>query len=294
MFVRFFCMLLAMLLAMQVTGGAAQAQPIGQIASASGAGLVQTSAGRAALKPGLRLSVGDVVTTDTGGKAQLVFDDGTKIVVGPGSRLVIEEILMQSGGTAERFAVSAVGGTFRFISGKSAKKAYAITTPTATMGIRGTSFDFSVRQREGTNLVLFKGAVQMCGLNGQCAEIRGRCTLITLKGRGQFSGLTGEENLEAKDNVIVEDFPFVLDQDPLRREFRAPVGSCGDVESRVAARAAQKAGVAPAAPQSALPDRAGGSDNVERESPPEREAPEPERPDPPEAPDPDPDPPEAP
>ena len=64
MFVRFFGMLLAMLLAVPVFGGAAHAQAIGQISSATGAGLVQTAAGRAALKPGLRLSVGDVVTTN--------------------------------------------------------------------------------------------------------------------------------------------------------------------------------------------------------------------------------------
>jgi hypothetical protein len=294
MFVRFFCLVLAMALALPVLSGASLAQQIGNIASASGAGVVQTAAGRRALAAGLRLSVGDVVSTDAGSKAQLIFDDGTKVVVGPGSRLEIEEILMQSGGTAERFAVSAVGGTFRFISGKSAKKAYEITTPTATMGIRGTAFDFSVRRREGTNLVLFKGSVQMCGLNGMCAEVRGRCTLITLKGRGQFSGLTGEENLEAKDNVIVEDFPFVLDQEPLRREFRAPVGSCGDVESRVAVRAAKKAGLpAPPATQPSPSDRTGGADNVARESPPQREAPDPEPPEPPEPPTP-PDPPEAP
>ncbi len=287
MFVRFSMFLFAILLAIPILGSDASAQEIGKVSSATGAGEVRTSAGRVALAAGMRISVGDVVSTAADSKAQLLFDDGTKIVVGPGSRLVVDEILMQSGSKAERFAVSAVGGTFRFITGKSAKSAYQISTPTATMGIRGTAFDFSVREKQATNLVLFKGQVQMCGRNGQCAEIKGRCTLVTLEGKGQFSGFSGEDKLEAKDNVIVADFPFVLDQDPLKREFRAPVGSCGDVESRVAARAAKKAGLA--APVKA--DKTGGADNFDREQPtveraaPEApQAPEPEPPAPPETP----------
>ncbi len=251
-------------------GGFAQAQAIGAVISISGAGELRSGGGRARLSEGTQVSVGDIVTMGDAGKAQLQFADGTRIVVGPGSRLVIDEILMQSGGKAQRFAVSAVGGTFRFISGNSAKSAYSITTPTATMGIRGTTFDFAVRPRQATHVVLFKGEVQVCRGNGSCATVRGRCALLTLSGSGNFSG---KKSTEQKDDVLVADFPFVLDQEPLKREFRAPVGSCGDVSGRVAARAAP----AKKAPSSALPDRSGGRDGTERSAP-EREAPAPEPP----------------
>lgn len=286
MFVRILGVCLALLIGLSF-GSAAMAQEIGVVASAQGGGEIRTASGRTPLAQGTRLSVGDVVSTTPGGKAQLLFDDGTKIVVGAGSRLVVEEVLMQSNGKAERFAVSAVGGTFRFISGKSAKKAYEITTPTATMGIRGTVFDFTVREREATNLVLFKGRVLMCAQNGNCAEVRGRCTLITLKGSSQFSGA---ESVEQKDDVLVADFPFVLEQEPLKREFRAPVGSCGDVQARVAARLAPPKSAAAIAAETALPDRSGSAENVDR---PEIERPEPPEPPEPQAPEP-PEPPQAP
>ena len=276
MFVRILSVCFAVLAGV-LTGGGVLAQEIGVVASATGSGDIRTSSGRVRLAEGVRLSVGDVVNTTAGSKAQLLFDDGTKIVVGAGSRLVVEEVLMQSNGKAERFAVSAVGGTFRFISGKSAKKAYEITTPTATMGIRGTAFDFTVRERERTDLVLLKGRVFVCAENGNCAEVRGRCTLLTLKGSSNFSGA---ESVEQKDDVLVADFPFVLEQDPLKREFRAPVGSCGDIQARVAARLAPPKSPAAIAAETALPDRTGGAESTER-SIPDREQPEPERPEPP-------------
>ncbi len=279
MFVRFFWFFAFLLLAVPLIDATARAQEIGVVASASGAGEIRTAGGRARLGQGVRLSVGDVVSTDANGRAQLVFDDGTKIVVGGGSRLEIETILMQSNGKAQRFAVSAVGGTFRFITGNSAKSAYSITTPTATMGIRGTTFDFSVKGQERTNLVLFKGRVLMCGQNGNCAEVRGRCTLITLRGSGQFSG---KESVEQKDDVLAAEFPFVMEQEPLKREFRAPVGSCGDVSARIAARAPKSP--AAVAAETALPSRTGGADNFERDRPSEPTRAEPERPSPPEAP----------
>jgi hypothetical protein len=39
--------------------------------------------------------------------------------------------------TARNISINAVRGAFRFITGKSPKDAYSITTPTATIGVRG-------------------------------------------------------------------------------------------------------------------------------------------------------------
>ena len=88
--------------------------------------------------------LGDVITTGATGQVQLLFQDETKIAIGANSQLVIESILFNSSGTASDFTVNAVQGAFRFFSGKSEKSTYAIRTPKATMGIRGTVFDFTV------------------------------------------------------------------------------------------------------------------------------------------------------
>ena len=96
----------------------------------------------AALQP---VFMGDRVQTGPNGQAQLLFNDNTKLVVGPGSTLLLEQYLLQSASTStvSNFSVNALRGSFRFITGDSPKPSYAIKTPTATIGIRGTEFDLS-------------------------------------------------------------------------------------------------------------------------------------------------------
>ncbi len=99
---------------------------------------------------------------------QLIFTDGTKLVIGEKSSLVIEKYLMKGGNQAQAVAVDALRGTFRFITGNSAKSAYNIQTANATIGIRGTGFDFLCRRgnrrrchgRQGSSLQ--KGRKQLC------------------------------------------------------------------------------------------------------------------------------------
>ena len=273
---RLMTFLIAMLTACFMTGSAT-AQAVGKVVVAVPGAEIASDAGRFRLLAGAPVAMGDVVTTDAAGQVQLLFDDGTKIVVGPGSRLVIEEILMQSGGKAETFAVRAVGGTFRFITGKSAKPAYRIDTPTATMGIRGTIFDFSVVPKGGTNVVLFRGQVRLCAQQGNCAEIRGRCTLAISDRRGRVGGA---ESPEQKDGVLTTEFPFVVDQSVLTRAFQAPTGSCGDVARprKVAKKAIS------------ILDRADATEVIAAPEPPSAPEPEPE-PVPAPAPNPEPEPP---
>lgn len=100
------------------------------------------------LQNGQTVVLGDVITTDASGRAQLLFLDETRIVIGPNSHLVVERVLFDSSNTATDFTVGAVEGAFRFFSGKSDKSTYSIQTPNATMGIRGTEFDFTVSPAE--------------------------------------------------------------------------------------------------------------------------------------------------
>ncbi len=96
---------------------------------------------------GSQIVSGDEIRTGSGGLVQILFPDETKIVVGPGSTLRIDDTLFRNNGTARRFSTTAIGGSFRFISGKSNKDVYKLATPLATMGIRGTAFDFTVTRK---------------------------------------------------------------------------------------------------------------------------------------------------
>jgi len=87
---------------------------------------------------------GDSIVTDSRGQAQIRFVDDTRFVVGPNSRLVIDEFVFSPDGTAKDVAFNTLKGTFRFISGKSPHEAYSIRTPTMTIGVRGTTVNIRV------------------------------------------------------------------------------------------------------------------------------------------------------
>jgi hypothetical protein len=81
---------------------------------------------------------GDRIVTGPSGNAQIKFRDNTRLVVGPNSTMVIDAFIFGGDGEAARkVTINAVRGAFRFITGNSPKDAYSITTPTATIGVRG-------------------------------------------------------------------------------------------------------------------------------------------------------------
>ena len=135
---------------------------IGEAMAVIDAASVSGQTGSRTLAVGSTVFVGELVETDDIGEAQLLFSDGTRMVVGPNSSLVIDELLFRSDAAENKFAVRALGGAFRFISGDSGDRGYSIRTPTATIGVRGTAFDFTVKPEEGTKLLLLEGEATLC------------------------------------------------------------------------------------------------------------------------------------
>lgn len=182
---------------------------------------------------------GQTIVTGARGQVQIVFADDTRMVVGPGSTLVIETYLMRNNGTASAFAVSALGGSFRFITGKSNKSAYKIDTPTGTIGVRGTKFDFTVSKRK-TDIVIFEGEVNYCANSGSCESVNNRCEV----GSGTSSGTTVSSNGGA-DNFI-----YVKSQSSLGNGFKVNgAGACGDGPAQTEAREEPRNDPAPSKPE---------------------------------------------
>ena len=147
------------------TASSASSQEVATAVRVTGHAELSLDDRRFLIRSGARISNGAEIKTAADGTVQLTFDDGTNIVVGQNSTLEISEVLMTSRSAASRFAVNAVTGGFRFITGNSPKESYEITTPKATMSVRGTEFDLSV-SRGQTTLALFGGAVRMCCHDG--------------------------------------------------------------------------------------------------------------------------------
>jgi hypothetical protein len=116
---------------------AAQAEGAGTAVAVIDQADASGQVGDRTLAVGSKVYVGDVVMTDGAGEAQLLFDDGTRMVVGANSSLVIEEFLFREKAAENTFAVRALGGAFRFISGDIPADNYVIRTPTGTIGVRG-------------------------------------------------------------------------------------------------------------------------------------------------------------
>ncbi|MFN0114067.1 MAG: FecR domain-containing protein [Paracoccaceae bacterium] len=215
----------------------APAKEVGGVVALQRGAWITGAEGRSRLAPDMRISMKDVIETDGAGSAQLLFDDGTKIAIGPRSKLVIDEVLMRSSTRASRFAVSAVSGSMRFITGKSPKSAYSISTPTATMGIRGTAFDVALRRNRRTDLVLFSGAVDFCSNEG-CVRVTNACQTVTATSFGKITQTEGDFQ---KGRLLAGRFPLIVKQGKLQVAFHQPLERCGDGVGRVLDRASQSA-----------------------------------------------------
>ncbi|WP_158626050.1 FecR family protein [Arsenicitalea aurantiaca] len=171
------------------------------------------------LTVGTDVTVGERVETGPNGLVELLFSERTKLVVGPGSALLIEEYLLRSDQTASSFAVNALSGTFRFMSGQSPKSAYQIRTPTGTIGVRGTEFDFAVTPTD-TNVILYSGEATLCAVSGNCVELTESCAL------GTFSNQTSAvlDSNRGTRSQLRPLFPFSTSQYPLSYAFRVNQG----------------------------------------------------------------------
>lgn len=170
------------------------------------------------LEVGKDIQIGDEVRTGSAGQVQIKFDDATELVVGPNSKLLIEDYLLRGDNSAGKLAINALAGTFRFATGSSAKDRYKISTPTGTIGVRGTEFDFVVDE-DGTKVLLYEGGVRICSTSGQCAEITDPCSLgVYDDSEANDTGATTDMT-RADRALLRKAFKYASDQSPLIREF---------------------------------------------------------------------------
>ncbi len=113
----------------------------------------------------------EVILTASKSATEIVFSDETKIKLGPESEITLDEFVHDPDPTRSKMIVSFATGVFRFVSGKLDRSAYQILTPTATMGIRGTSFDMIVEEDGKTIVAVEEGEVEVANLIGEAIII---------------------------------------------------------------------------------------------------------------------------
>ena len=92
---------------------------------------------------------------------RLVMADSTNLSLGPNATLKLDRTVFDDEHHYRDVAVRMTSGAFRFVTGHSEKAAYKITTPLATIGVRGTILDI-LSQRGQTIVNLQEGAASVC------------------------------------------------------------------------------------------------------------------------------------
>jgi hypothetical protein len=83
---------------------------------------------------------GDLLQTDANASLGVTFDDETTFRLGPSATLVVSDFLFEQGGSKNSAVFNLVRGSTAFVASLVAKTGdMKIATPTATLGIRGTT-----------------------------------------------------------------------------------------------------------------------------------------------------------
>lgn len=181
------------------------------------------------LRQGMEVASGDTISTDKSGVVQLLFVDETKIAVGPNARMKLDVSMLRGNRKAKNFTVQALGGSFRFISGKSRKRAYSIKTPNATMAVRGTIFDMWITSGNQSAMLVIEGTVQMCGLRGSCRSASRQCSLFATSSNGQVGRPADQDQY---DKALQGGFPFIRSQNNLLPPFRVTAEGCSGRQAK--------------------------------------------------------------
>jgi len=130
---------------------------------------------------GTRIRLNDELRTGSGARLQLTLADDTVLTLGAGARLVIDRFVYNPDRANSALSVTAAQGAFRFVSGQIGKAAGAdlrVTTPVATIGVRGTDF-WGGPIDSAYGVLLLDGAVEVTNPGGTVVlDSPGRGTAI--------------------------------------------------------------------------------------------------------------------
>ncbi len=155
----------------------------------------------------------EVINTDDGSAAHLVFRDNTVLSIGANSSVTLDKFVFDPAGKNSQVALSLTKGVMRFVTGNLSKDRYTIKTPTATVGIRGTIVRVRVNKDKTTFTSVFKGAATVRS-GGRTRRVRAGFSTTARQGRApsqpQRTPPTPPEvkimqaSLEAKEDVVTD------------------------------------------------------------------------------------------
>jgi len=145
-------LILFFIIGFSFTSSWAEADKIGSLRKVSGDGFIQRADGKGDAKAsnGLAVFQNDTITTKGSSSLGIIFNDGSRISLGPNSKLVVSKYVFNPAKKKYSMLTKMMKGTASYASGKMSKlspESVSIETPDATIGSRGTSFLITVKDR---------------------------------------------------------------------------------------------------------------------------------------------------
>ena len=178
------------------------------------------------------LATGDLVRQDDlievapDGIGEIKLRDDTKLALGPGARLLLDEFVYKPDISGGAIVLNLVKGAFRFMTGLAAKPAYVIRTPTASITVRGTIFDVYVEASGMSWLLLLDGALEVCNARDECGLLDEPGKLIRITPEGVVGDPSAWGALDTGALAFATAFPFVVTAPQIDPE---PISTTDDI-----------------------------------------------------------------
>jgi len=123
------------------------------VKNAQGEGVVQRGGQTIPIREGMHLLADDLLRTSADGRLGIIFQDGTRISLGPQTEVKIGSFLYQPADAKFGLLLRIMRGVMTYVSGRIAQfspDAVSVETPVCVVGLRGTHFAISIP--EGRNV----------------------------------------------------------------------------------------------------------------------------------------------
>ena len=137
------------------------------------------------LKVGDPIFFGDTITTEGGGKSQLLFIDQTVMTVGSNTELTIDEFVYDAENQDGKLLSTIKSGSVKILTGKISEKKpenLVVETPAGTIGTRGTEFKAAVdpETQKSKILLIGPGPKNSLGLRPGAVEVSNAAGTVLL------------------------------------------------------------------------------------------------------------------
>ena len=143
-------------------------------------GTLASTRAMAPLRAGIDVFQNETIDTADNSASRVVFQDRTELSVGPQSSVVLDRFVFDPDPSRSAVAVSIAKGVARFSTGLLPKPDYALTTPSAQIGVRGTVLTVTVSTAKATTVSVESGIALVTGRGVTVVVNAGNSTLVRL------------------------------------------------------------------------------------------------------------------